>query len=241
MALLFATFAIAENSGRLAGIVIDLAGSPIADASVILRRSSAPGFSSPRPTAPLMSARTGPDGAFHIDAIPPGEYDIQIGSPGFQSFAQHNTEIKSVKTIKLGRVTLGVGSPCTTSVPYQPPSIGLRALPSGRTRVSGYGYDPPESTRTQLAGISVVLKPLKKNQNLFRTKADDQGRFVFDSVLPGSYSLRASLPGRAAIVVDQVPVKAGQETIIERFPMEKCRLFIFCRTHTRFRQSFVCE
>jgi len=208
---------------------------------VKLSRSKPPGSAGDEAAEAFQTTRAGSHGAFRLDGIPPGTYDIEIASPGFHSFLQHETEVRAGEKVNLGRIVLVFANPCGTSAPYQPPSIELRALPPGGTRVSGYAYDPRESTRSQLPGISVVLTTREKNRKTFQTKTNREGQFVFDSVPPGSYTLRASLRGRASIAVDEVPVKAGQETVIERFPMGKCRFFGFCGTHRRFRQSLVCE
>lgn len=80
--LLFATVAllpsllVAQDTGSIVGTVSDsTSGAPLATVLVTL---SLPGGEAVR------SALTGPAGTFRIDALPPGEYDIQASLPGWE-------------------------------------------------------------------------------------------------------------------------------------------------------------
>ena len=187
----------------------------------------------------FKSLRTNAEGAFALESIEPGKYDVEIASPGFNTFLQHEIEIRSGTKVNLGRLTLGVGGNCLGTVPWQPPSIELRGLSSNGTRVSGYAYEPLREP--DLSRASIVLTGLQGNLKTVRTVADSKGKYVFEMVAPGTYRLKASLRGHASFVIDKVPVEAGQETVLGGFPLESCPFFAFCGSRKRFRQITICE
>lgn len=246
----FVAAALAQGTGAIQGVVTGPAGDGIADAAVVLSRSLPPGSDRPSEGTPFRVAQTGRNGAFRIEGIPPGQYDIEIGSPGFTSFVQHQTEIQAGQRVNLGSLQLGLGyPPCLTSVPYQPPFIELRALPSGETRLSGTAYDPEvreyagqaEFSKTDWRRVSIVLENRQEKLKGMQTTINSNGEFAFESVPPGTYEVRASLSGHATFVIDQVPVKAGRQTVISAFPLEKCPLIGLCRARRRFREIRICE
>ena len=77
-------------SGAGQGIVIDQAGSAVAGAKVTLRNHD---------TNQMRTISTNPDGFFHIDGLPVGQYQLRVASPGFSEYM--NTAI----VVSIGRVT----------------------------------------------------------------------------------------------------------------------------------------
>jgi hemoglobin/transferrin/lactoferrin receptor protein len=74
MLLAGARLAPAADPGRVAGAVSDPAGVPVAGAAVALLSPQG---------AIVASTRSGADGAFRLEAVPPGSYVLATGSPGF--------------------------------------------------------------------------------------------------------------------------------------------------------------
>ena len=77
-------------SGAVQGIVIDPAGSAVAGAKITLRNHD---------TNQMRTISTNPDGFFHIDGLPVGQYQLRVASPGFSEYM--NTAI----VVSIGRVT----------------------------------------------------------------------------------------------------------------------------------------
>jgi hypothetical protein len=94
--VLMATTAFAQTSS-LNGRVADLRGGIIANAEVSLRTLPPPGAAMPnmpnmRQNEPSpRTTRTGADGAFTFDQVPPGTYVLQVDAPGFGRASQEIT------------------------------------------------------------------------------------------------------------------------------------------------------
>ncbi|MGC2300611.1 MAG: carboxypeptidase-like regulatory domain-containing protein [Acidobacteriaceae bacterium] len=68
-----------EGFSQISGSVADSSGAIVPGATITLH--------GPAVSAPHV-ATTGPDGRFILSAIPPGHYELQVSSPGFQSASQ---------------------------------------------------------------------------------------------------------------------------------------------------------
>ena len=98
-----------------------------------------------------------------------------------------------------GRVGLDTiapdGDAPTRPVPGSPaPEAGFAAVPVARAqgatqRLEGVVYDP---TGAVLPGVEVKLT---QDQTVLETTTDASGRFAFESIAPGNYTLEASVPG----------------------------------------------
>ncbi len=88
--------AAAARLGILSGRVLDLEGSPVAKAEIVL--------SSADKTFQDKTESAG-DGAFALNGIPPGEYGLTIGRPGFAPFSQQGIVFEPERVLHV-RLTL---------------------------------------------------------------------------------------------------------------------------------------
>ena len=77
-------------SGAVQGTVIDQTGSAVAAAKVTLRNYD---------TNQRRTISTNPDGFFHIDGLPVGQYQLSVESPGFSGY------VNKAIVVSIGRVT----------------------------------------------------------------------------------------------------------------------------------------
>src|SRR5687768_12905797 len=73
LSILFST-SIFGQTGKIHGIVVDVANSPVAGATVVLRNRS---------TGIEKTTATDAQGAFSFDSTDAGPYDVVVSSPGF--------------------------------------------------------------------------------------------------------------------------------------------------------------
>ncbi len=96
-----ATILAAQTAtGRISGSVVDPAGLPIAGAGVTVK-GEATGLS--------LSGSTSTAGAFHLATVPPGEYSIEINSPGFRRHLTRRFKVDVAKDNVLPPVRLEIG------------------------------------------------------------------------------------------------------------------------------------
>ncbi len=96
-----------------------------------------------------------------------------------------------------------------------PPKANPNAAPAsaslrGKGTISGVITDPSGGV---LQNVMVTLRD--EANNAYETASNEQGFYIFASVPPGIYSLRASLTGFAVHEVSQAPVAAGENTTID--------------------------
>ncbi len=136
----------------------------------------------PRPQA---SASTTADGGFTFTEIPPGPYEITVQIPGYD-------EYRSTATLPGGEV-----SEVSYRVAASPENV------TGRVRAAG--------TRAPLAAIRVQLLAPESGGPVAETLTDEDGRFAFRGVVPGSYTLRLAAAGYQAATAP-IDVVAGEVT-----------------------------
>ena len=88
-----------STTGSLAGVVRDVSGSVVPDATVTVR-NIATGFTQTMPTEA--------GGAFLFSLLPVGDYELRVEKPGFQSYVQAGIRL-SVDRAASQNVTLQVG------------------------------------------------------------------------------------------------------------------------------------
>ena len=93
------------TSGYVSGTVTDPARATIAGASITLQN---------RATALVLTARSGPDGSYHIDFVPPGTYSLRVEASGFSSQEQPVTVTVGQSATINTQLALGASSATVT-------------------------------------------------------------------------------------------------------------------------------
>jgi Carboxypeptidase regulatory-like domain/TonB dependent receptor len=128
-------FGQALVTGKITGVVTDSSGSVIGGAIISVE---GPALMSPQ------SAKTGTDGSYLINLVPPGRYTVTVTASGFQTFVQQNVDITAGYTatvnasLKLGaltqRVVVGETAPVDVSTATTSTTFGtdlLQKVPTG--------------------------------------------------------------------------------------------------------------
>jgi Carboxypeptidase regulatory-like domain/TonB dependent receptor-like, beta-barrel len=136
-------------TGKITGVVVDSSGAAVANATVTVKSTA---LMSPR------AIKTGSDGTYLFDLLPPGTYDVNITASGFQTFTETGVVLTAGFTatvnprLQVGAVTQTVqvqGQPAVdlqtarTSTTFD--QTLLQDIPSGRD---------PWSTVAQMPGVT---------------------------------------------------------------------------------------
>lgn len=198
------------TTGGIAGLARDLdSGDPIAKAEIRVR---AGGQLQPRVT--VSSDR----GLFDVQELPPGDYTLTAHFAG-QPLEVNHIAIRAGEITMVDLVfTLGRPTPITidhrmikgTEIERYHPTH----LTSSVALIEGTVTDT--ATRQRVAG-AVVTAVRGETGTTEQTVADDQGRFRFDAVPPGVYSISAyyTISGRGQIEVRRSGVTVdGAEAVM---------------------------
>jgi hypothetical protein len=146
----------------------------------------------PQP-APMFTDGTG---AFHFSGLPPGNFDIQVTRPQFQSAYESVGSESGAKTIQIKLTRLGVVAGTVTDADGRP-----------------------------LMGVNVILyqtpvvdgrKSLTESRNV---TTDDQGRYRLWNITPGKYVLKAAGRGRGTMLysTEALPTFSAAESFVPVF------------------------
>jgi hypothetical protein len=173
------------QSTSVTGTVIDELGRPIREALVVIDAETAP-----------ARARTGPDGRFRVDGLPPGGHILQVVRIGFRPYRSTFTATAS-----------GVDIPVTLSAaPVLLDTIAVRVAQTGiHGVVATHGIallpHPPRALRGAI--IEVLNTP-------YRTTTGPDGRFSLGSLGEGAYSLLVRIDRyQSRVVSTYVPPEGG--------------------------------
>jgi hypothetical protein len=84
--------ALAQNSGTITGMVVDLAGEKVANAPIQIANVA---------THAIYKATSSSQGSYTLAQLPAGAYDITVALPGYNSYAQKNLTIAGGQTLRL--------------------------------------------------------------------------------------------------------------------------------------------
>ena len=90
-----------QDTGTIAGTVVDTSGQIVPGAAVTLTNES---------TADTRTATTSDRGAFAFRAVPPGTYTVRVELQGFRTFEQKKNVLNASSHLDLGNVRLEVGT-----------------------------------------------------------------------------------------------------------------------------------
>jgi hypothetical protein len=168
---------------RVEGRLVDPDGHPVAGAGVILDRLSLDGDTS---SDGLPAASSGKDGSFALEGLPAGKYVLNVRAPGFLPLRRDNLELPpESERIEVGRLALVIEPTPTAAAPGQPAADDHQATVSRRHAVLTGTVLTPEGEPA--AGAMVWNGPT-------RSRADGDGRFRLEDLVPGSEDIEASHP-----------------------------------------------
>ncbi len=193
-----------NRGGSVAGTVVDKTGKPVAGATVALRTNKMKDNPIAAIFAPFADgeqepkAKTDKDGAFRIDLVVPGTYQVAVRHGEFAGFEQNDVEVRKneVSTVRL-EVSRGAS-------------------------IHGHASD---FDGKPLAGAT--LNASSKDGDYFTMRTDDQGAFKLAALPPGDYTITVQqfnsdqqLGPFAAIVISansrvSVSLKDGDDTLVD--------------------------
>jgi len=201
------------SDGAITGLVRDYTtGDPIAMADIQLRPSA-------NASATPTRAHSDKLGNYALAHLTPGRYELSAQFAG-QPLRVKNIEVKPGASAYVD-LTFTLGSPDLVEWDwndprraeinhYQPKNIAPNAA-----RIEGTVNDI--GTHERVAG-AVVTAVIPETEQTEQTVSDDQGRYLFENVTPGTYTVSAyySISGHGQIEVQRnsIPVNADQAVVV---------------------------
>jgi len=199
------------TTGAIAGLARDHdSGDPVAKAQIRVR---ATGELQPRLT--VSSDR----GEFDIRQLPPGHYQLSALFAG-QPIEVSNIDVRAGETTTVD-VTFTLGRPDPIRVEYNDPKASVidryRPPHLGASVAIIEGTVNDTQTRERVPGAVITAVGGSDPAETQQTITDDRGRFRFDSMRPGTYSVSAyySITGRGQIEVRRSDIAVvGAEAVV---------------------------
>lgn len=188
-----------KTDGAIAGLVRDRdSGQPLGAVDIVLSTGA--------------KKTTGIDGLYIFDPVKPGRYSLVA------TYAGHRLTTKNIDVrhdeVSFVDLTFALGQPEPQTIDYADPRSEIwRYAPTDHvTRIEGTVSE--SATHTRLAGVVVTAIA----SDTLQTVSDDQGRYVFERVPAGTYSISAyySVGGHGQIEVrrSDIHVDAGQAVVV---------------------------
>lgn len=184
---------VLQPSSAVEGRAVDADGKPVAGARILLIADAPAGmgrgfvmFSSDS----VKEARSGDEGSFRIEDVPPGTYQLKAMASGRQAADKSGLEVRSGQDLTGVEIVLMSGG-----------IVEGRVLSSGR---------PVAGARIEVAEPAVVGTSRMLIQS--GTASDGDGYYRLDGVAPGPRTLKAQREGFSTAVRD-LEVKPGENTV----------------------------
>lgn len=199
------------REGAVAGLARDHdSGDPVAHAALRLRAQG---------DVRGRSATSSAQGAFAFEHLPPGRYSLSASFAG-QPVNVDNIDVAAGKTAVVD-VTFTLGKPDPITVDFGDPKEGEidRYRPAHHAADSGVieGTVTDSGSRERVPG-AVVTASRGRDTNALQAVTDDQGRYRFDPVSPGTYEVSAyySITGRGQMEIrrSDIAVAGGEGVIV---------------------------
>lgn len=209
------------KSGSIAGVARDHdSGEPVAKATIVVR-----------PEGVLATARTvttDANGSYTVPNLPEGTYSLSASFAGQPINVEHiAVSYAHPATVDL---TFTLGRPDAVQVDFGNPKEGAidRYRPRHHSPLTGVieGIVMDSGSHDRVPG-AVVTATLGPEANALQGVTDDQGRYKFDDVQPGTYTVSAyySIGGRAQIEIRRSDIAvAGGEGVIVPLWIESAKL-----------------
>jgi uncharacterized protein (DUF2141 family) len=202
----------APKDGSIAGVARDHdSGDPIAHAEIRVRAQG---------EMRARSASSNKQGGFELDHLPPGRYDLSASFAG-QPLTVDNIDVGAGKTAVVD-LTFTLGRPDPITADFGNPKEGAidRYHPAHHAQATGIieGTVSDAGTHERVAGAVITAA---RGTNALQGVTDDQGRFRFDDVEPGTYVVSAyySIAGHGQIEQrrSDIAVAGGEGVIVPLF------------------------
>ncbi len=191
---------LALPEGGIAGRVRDSNGGPAAGVRVTVESRAAFTFARFDPRA----ATTDEGGNYEILELDPGTYTVRFGSRGFGPGARGSSQGQNYGRAVLDEVVVERSSVTT----------GVNVEVQGAGRITGVVKDLSGSPVSG-ATIFVRDKSGRSIDTLSTTRTGASGRFTYDRISPGTYSVSARTQDAAAPEVTGVIVKESEDAGVE--------------------------
>jgi hypothetical protein len=192
------------TEGSIGGLVRDRAsGDPVAMAEIQVAGHE---------------TRSASDGLYSIDHLRPGRYTMHAHFAG-QPITIRNIDVKAGDATFVD-VTFTLGNPESIDVDFGDPTQGAikryypKQLSPSLALIDGTVSEL--GTRMRIVGAVVTAEGPGGPQAALQTVTDDQGRYRFDNIAPGTYAVSAyySVGGRGQIEVRRSDIEvAGAEHV----------------------------
>jgi uncharacterized protein (DUF2141 family) len=190
-----------STDGAIAGLARDTeSGDPIGAADIVVR--------GPTPGATV----TGREGLFAFDPLRPGRYTV-VGDYAGQTVTINNVDVAAGEPTFVD-VLFTLGKPDPITIDFSDPALGEVTHYHSKHGTVIEGSVVEAGSRSRIAGAVVTAT----STDTLQTVSDDNGRYRFDNVLPGTYVVSAyySVSGRAQIEVRRagIVVNANDGVIV---------------------------
>jgi Carboxypeptidase regulatory-like domain len=174
--------AYGQSTYRIGGRVLDMTNGPIGDAAVRMYSPET-----------VWETKADENGFFSFAGLPPDTYDLQVQSPGFDTWTAKSPLKLVDRSVDDVTVTLNPGSCsqceifCDFGVALSTPAVSYSAQSDVAIRGAAR-----ECSGTPVSGIIVSIKSVSRSIQLL---SDDQGEFQVGDLPPGKYTVTLSGPG----------------------------------------------
>jgi protocatechuate 3,4-dioxygenase beta subunit len=140
--------------------------------------------------ATLIKRRSNAKGKFRVGGLKAELYQVRINAPGYCEFIKQDVLVHEGNATSLGEIRLVSGG-----------------------KITGQVLDAGGQT---IAGANINLTPDGKRQgemsHRYKTKSDAKGRYVLDSIWPGTYKITATAPGNHGDFLSTLPAQRDGAT-----------------------------
>jgi hypothetical protein len=223
----------AQEVGSLAGTVVDPLGAGVWGADLRLRGINGE-----------VAWIEGGKGEFRFPNLRPGEYSIEARVPGFAT-----TTVEAIKVARDTETTVKVvmkldlpncdQGPRTKQDPIESASseiAGTVEVLRPRPVENGLGWEPAENVLIAATGPMLLTETGPKSGGLAAsTRTDKEGHFKLAIQEPGRYTITAHRDGYTDFIAEDIVVRKGQRTVIERtIPLNLCPAADRCAPNREF-------
>jgi hypothetical protein len=173
LTLLMAATALATVFATVRGIVHDPQHRPIADAEVVLKAEH---------SEYTQTARTTPEGEFHFDSIPVGEYRITVNRPGFASQELPLTVLSGTAPILHFELQVARQAQTVTVISDAPPAQEESVTPTSLVTRTEIAETPGAALTNSLAAITDYVPGAYSTHDQLHVRGGHQVSWLIDGL-----------------------------------------------------------